>query len=107
MGPLFNPPMRANDPSGKQAALMCPTGAVNITHPPVADPESGVMYIMSRYSCGSRRLVSGEEADTYYDEPTGITLSRYARQPAVAHLPGILPEFHFGSLPIAESLRSI
>ena len=34
MGPLFNPPMRANDPSGKQAALMCPSGAVNITHRP-------------------------------------------------------------------------
>ena len=92
MGPLFNPPMRANDPSGKQAALMCPTGAVNITHPPVADPESGVMYIMSRYSCGSRRLVSGEEADTYYDEPTGVTLSRYAAAsggPSPRHPAGI------------------
>jgi quinoprotein glucose dehydrogenase len=36
------------------------------------------MYIMSRYGCGSRRLVSGEEADTYYEAPTGATLSRYA-----------------------------
>jgi len=92
MGPLFNPPMRANDPSGKQSALMCPTGAVNITHPPVADPESGVMYIMSRYSCGARRLVSGEEADTYYDEPTGVTLSRYAAAsggPSPRHPAGI------------------
>ncbi|MBM89217.1 MAG: hypothetical protein CMQ41_12650 [Gammaproteobacteria bacterium] len=78
MGPLFNPPMRANDPSGKQSALMCPNGAVNITHPPVADPDSGIMYVMSRYSCGSRRLVPGEEADTYYDAPTGTTLSRFA-----------------------------
>ena len=78
MGPLFNPPIQANHPSGKLASLMCPAGAVNITHPPVADPESGVMYIMSRYGCGSRRLVSGEEADTYYEAPTGATLSRYA-----------------------------
>ena len=78
MGPVFNPPILRNDPSGKAAALMCPSGAVNITHPPVADPDSGVMYIISRYSCGARTLVSGEEADTYYEAPTGATLSRYA-----------------------------
>ena len=78
MGPVFNPPIYRNHPSGKAAALMCPSGAVNITHPPVADPDSGVMYIVSRYSCGARTLVSGEEADTYYEEPTGVTLSRYA-----------------------------
>ena len=78
MGPVFNPPIQRNHPSGKAAALMCPSGAVNITHPPVADPESGVMFIISRYSCGARTLVSGEEADTYYEEPTGVTLSRYA-----------------------------
>ena len=78
MGPVFNPPILRNDPSGKAAALMCPSGAVNITHPPVADPDSGVMYVISRYSCGARTLVSGEEADTYYEAPTGTTLSRYA-----------------------------
>lgn len=92
MGPVFNPPIQRNHPSGKEAALMCPSGAVNITHPPVADPGSGVMYIISRYSCGSRRLVSGEEADTYYDAPTGVTLSRYAATsggPAPRHPAGI------------------
>ncbi len=78
MGPVFNPPIQRNHPSGKAAALMCPSGAVNITHPPVADPDSGVMYILSRYSCGARTLVGGEEADTYYEAPTGVTLSRYA-----------------------------
>ena len=63
-----------------------------ITHPPVADPESGIMYIMSRYSCTARRLVSGEEADTYYDEPTGVTLSRFAAAsggPSPRHPAGI------------------
>jgi quinoprotein glucose dehydrogenase len=78
MGPVFNPPIQRGHPSGKLAALMCPSGAVNITHPPAADPDSGIMYVMSRYSCGTRTLVSGEEADTYYEEPTGVTLSRYA-----------------------------
>ncbi len=92
MGPLFNPPIQANHPSGKLASLMCPSGAVNITHPPVADPEAGVMYVMSRYSCSSRRLVPGEEADTYYDAPTGVTLSRYAAAsggPSPRHPAGI------------------
>jgi len=78
MGPVFNPPIQRDNPEGKIASLMCPSGAVNITHPPAADPESGIMYIMSRYSCGSRFLVTGEEADTYYEAPTGVTLSRYA-----------------------------
>ena len=92
MGPLFNPPLQANHPSGKLAGLMCPMGAVNITHPPVAGTETGVMYIMSRYSCSSRRLVTGEEADTYYDAPTGVTLSRYAAAsggPSPRHPAGI------------------
>jgi outer membrane protein assembly factor BamB len=78
MGPVFNPPIQRDNPEGAIAALMCPSGAVNITHPPAADPKSGIMYIMSRYSCGSRFLVTGEEADTYYEAPTGVTLSRYA-----------------------------
>ena len=92
MGPVFNPPIQRNHPSGNAAALMCPSGAVNITHPPVADPDSGVMYIISRYSCGSRALVSGEEADTYYEAPTGVTLSRYAAAsggPSPRHPAGI------------------
>ncbi len=92
MGSLFNPPLQRNHPSGKLAALMCPSGAVNITHPPVADPTSGMMYIISRYSCGSRQLVTGEEADTYYEAPTGVTLSRYAAAsggPSPRHPAGI------------------
>ena len=92
MGPLFNPPIQRNHPSGKLASLMCPSGAVNITHPPVADPTSGLMYIISRYSCSSRQLVTGEEADTYYEAPTGVTLSRYAAAsggPSPRHPTGI------------------
>jgi glucose dehydrogenase len=78
LGPLFNPPMERGNSQGKIAALVCPSGAVNITHPSVADPTTGIMYVASRSGCGSRVLVSGEEADTYYPEPTGVTLSRYA-----------------------------
>lgn len=78
LGPLFNPPLHRNNPLGKISAMICPSGAVNITHPSVADPITGILYIASRSSCSSRSLVNGEEADSYYDTPTGVTLSQYA-----------------------------
>ncbi|MEQ8314650.1 MAG: PQQ-binding-like beta-propeller repeat protein [Gammaproteobacteria bacterium] len=78
LGPVFNPPLQRNHPSGKVAPMICPAGAVNITHPTVADPTSGVLYVVSNSRCSYRQIVSGEEADTYYDAPTGVTLSRYA-----------------------------
>ena len=78
LGGVFNPPLQRNNPQGKLASIQCPAGAVNITHPSSADPNTGIMYIISSSGCGSRQLVTGEEADTYYEEPTGVTLSRYA-----------------------------
>ncbi|MEX0619400.1 MAG: PQQ-binding-like beta-propeller repeat protein [Pseudohongiellaceae bacterium] len=78
LGPAFNPPLQRNHPSGKLASLICPSGAVNITHPSVADPETGILYVISRSGCSQRQLVTGEEADTYYEAPTGTTLSQYA-----------------------------
>jgi len=78
LGPVFNPPIQRDHPSGKLASLVCPAGSVNITHPPVADPVSGIMYIISSFGCGQRQLVSGAEADTYYEAPTGTTLSQFA-----------------------------
>jgi quinoprotein glucose dehydrogenase len=92
LGGVFNPPIERGAPSGKLAALHCPSGAVNITHPPVADPESGIMYIISSSGCGQRQLVSGVEADTYYEEPTGVTFSQYAAAnggPRASHPLGI------------------
>jgi len=92
LGGVFNPPIERNAPSGKLAALYCPSGSVNITHPPVADPESGVMYIISSTGCGQRQLVSGAEADTFYENPTGTTFSRYAAAnggPSARHPLGI------------------
>jgi glucose dehydrogenase len=78
MGSVFNPPVTRNNPAGLLGSLACPSGSVNIPHPPSADPETGIMYIISSSGCSSRTLVSGEEADTYYEAPTGTTLSRYA-----------------------------
>ena len=78
MGPVFNPPLHRDNPLGKISAMICPSGSVNITHPPVADPVTGILYVTSRSGCSSRSLVTGAEADTYYEAPTGVTLSQYA-----------------------------
>lgn len=78
LGPVFNPPLQRNHPSGKLAPMICPAGAVNITHPTVADPTTGIMYVVSNSRCSYRQIVPGEEADTYYEKPSGVTLSQYA-----------------------------
>ena len=78
MGPVFNPPLHRDNPLAKISAMICPSGSVNITHPTVADPVSGILYVTSRSGCSSRSLVTGAEADTYYEAPTGVTLSQYA-----------------------------
>jgi quinoprotein glucose dehydrogenase len=78
LGPVFNPPIHRDNDQGKISALICPAGSVNITHPSVADPTTGILYVASRSGCAARPLVTGEEADTLYDAPTGVTLSRYA-----------------------------
>ncbi len=80
MGPLFNPPIHADNPEGKYAAMNCPGGAggANITSPPVADPNSGVLYVSSHKACFTLRLIPGEEADLLFPNPTGTTLAQYA-----------------------------
>ena len=45
----------------------CPgeTGGTNITHPPAADPTTGIIYIPSGSGCGSREVVPGNELDCF------------------------------------------
>ena len=80
MGPLFNPPIHADNPEGKYGAMNCPGGAggANITSPPVADPNSGVLFVSSHKACFVLRLIPGEEADLLFANPTGTTLADYA-----------------------------
>jgi len=80
MGPLFNPPIHSDNDIGKIGAMMCPGGAggANIYGPPVADPTTNVLYVTSMNSCGSLRVMPGEEADARIAEPTGTTFARYA-----------------------------
>jgi quinoprotein glucose dehydrogenase len=63
--PPFNPPTPRGDPSGP--GRFCPgeVGGSNITHPPAADPTTGVIYIPSGSGCGSREVVPGKELDCF------------------------------------------
>ncbi len=80
MGPLFNPPIHADNPMGKYAAMNCPGGAggANITAPAVADPETGKMYISSHKACFALRLIPGEESDLLFPNSTGVNTARFA-----------------------------
>jgi quinoprotein glucose dehydrogenase len=70
IGPLFNPPLHANNgltsASGKpiRGAYWCPgsSGGVNITHPAAADPTTGIIYVMSQKGCSSNVLIPGAES---------------------------------------------
>ena len=80
MGGLFNPPIHADNPVGKYAAMNCPGGAggANINSPPVADPNTGMLYISSHKACFALRLLPGEEADLLFPNSTGVTTAQYA-----------------------------
>jgi quinoprotein glucose dehydrogenase len=57
--------------------MYCPgdIGGVNITGPPAADPEAGVIFITSTSGCGNRLLIPGSERDpTMQKKPTGKTI---------------------------------
>jgi len=79
-GPLFTPPLHPGNDIGKVGAYICPggTGGSNITGPAVADPTTGILYVTSHKGCGTFAIIPGEQADTQYEKPTGVTLSRYA-----------------------------
>ena len=99
MGGLFNPPIHANNPDGKYAAMNCPGGAggVNITSPPVADPNTATLYVNEHTACFALRLIPGEEADLLFPNSTGTTTSQFANG-----VPGATarPPRHPSGLPI-------
>ena len=80
IGPLFNPPLHRDNDEGLKGALWCPgdIGGVNIDGPPVADPESGILYVTSRKHCSTRVMAPGVERDGRIDKPTGTTIADYA-----------------------------
>jgi glucose dehydrogenase len=73
--PFFNPPVQKGNPEGKTRFGYCPgdIGGVNITGPPAADPQTGIIYITSTSGCGNRLLITGAERDPTIERPTGKT----------------------------------
>ncbi len=80
IGPLFNPPLHRDNELGKLGSIWCPgdIGGVNIDGPAVADPNTGILYVVSRKHCTTRIIAPGEERDAILDEPTGTTVAPYA-----------------------------
>jgi quinoprotein glucose dehydrogenase len=73
--PPFNPPTHRGNAEGLPGARFYPgeTGGTNITHPPAADPTTGIIYIPS-HSGGSQRLViPGKELDCFGQTGTTVT----------------------------------
>ena len=80
LGPIFNPPIHAGNPEGLRGSIWCPgeLGGTNISGPPAADPETGIIYLVSRTNCGWRTVVPGEERDRLLEQPTGTTIADFA-----------------------------
>jgi quinoprotein glucose dehydrogenase len=80
LGPIFNPPIHSDNPQGSRGSIWCPgeLGGTNISGPPAADPETGIIYLISRTNCGWRVIVPGVDRDLLLDRPTGTTISDFA-----------------------------
>jgi glucose dehydrogenase len=75
--PPFNPPTHRGNQENAGPGRFCPgeTGGSNITHPPAADPTTGIIYIPSHSGCGSRVVVPGKELDCFGQ--TGTTVAAW------------------------------
>ena len=73
--PPFNPPTHRGNTENAGPGRFCPgeTGGSNITHPPAADPTTGIIYIPSHSGCGSRVVVPGKELDCFGQTGTTVT----------------------------------
>jgi quinoprotein glucose dehydrogenase len=83
LAPLFVPPTHRGNPDGEGPANICPGGGggANITGPPAADPNSGVIFITSTSGCSPTMLAPASERDN--DRMTGSTVVAFARGGAV------------------------
>jgi quinoprotein glucose dehydrogenase len=79
LAPLFVPPTHRGDPDYPNGSNICPGGGggANITGPPAADPNSGVIFITSTSGCSRALLGPASERDT--PKATGKTVAPWAR----------------------------
>jgi glucose dehydrogenase len=89
MGPLFLPPIHRDNDLGFRASVVCPsvTGGLNIIGGPVADPESGILYVATVKACSGLVLVPGSERDDGSPDGYGRTVVEWTSGPG-GGLPG-------------------
>src|SRR5688572_6232213 len=77
LAPPFNPVVHRGNKDGLTGGRFYPgeTGGTNITHPPAADPTTGIIYIQSHSGGGNRTVVPGSELDCFGQ--TGTTLTAW------------------------------
>ncbi len=77
LAPPFNPPVHRGNKEGVTTGRFYPgeTGGTNITHPPAADPTTGIIYIPSHSGGGARVVVPGSELDCFGQ--TGTTVAAW------------------------------
>jgi len=82
LAPPFNPPTHRGNAEGAPPARICPgeAGGSNITHPPAADPTTGIIYIPSNNGCGTRMVIPGTELDCFGQ--TGSTTTAWVPEGA-------------------------
>ncbi len=100
LAPLFDPPRHEGNEEGLGPTLICPgsTGGVNITGPPAADPNTGILFITSHSGCERTILIPGEESPFEQQELVqGETVARWAR--GMESSPAV-PQHNIDGLPI-------
>jgi len=77
LAPPFNPVVHRGNKDGLTGGRFYPgeTGGTNITHPPAADPTTGIIYIQSHSGGGNRTVVPGSELDCFGQ--TGTTVAAW------------------------------
>ena len=77
LAPPFNPVVHRGNKDGLTTGRFYPgeTGGTNITHPPAADPTTGIIYIPSHSGGGARIVVPGSEMDCFGQ--TGTTVAAW------------------------------
>jgi quinoprotein glucose dehydrogenase len=73
--PPFNPPTHRGNAENAGPAPFYPGegGGTNITHPPAADPTTGIIYIPSSSGGSRRQLIPGKELDCFGQTGTTVT----------------------------------
>ena len=81
LGPVFTPPLPADNAAGLRGSVTCPGsgGGTNIPGGAAVDPETGIMYVASVKGCSGRAMVPGTERDDPESIFTfGETISEYS-----------------------------